>query len=140
MLALAGLLLAGSHLAPPILFIARDPSELDPGAVFFVIRNPLREIGPEKAGSHLFRELRAGHCAEAFPSFHATLTAQVCANENRWPVQSWSVINRKDDREHGESRIHYRVTRRNYQSASNVWITVELDRGEYRVKDFNAGY
>ncbi len=65
LLAVAALLLGGLMIAPPVLLRLRDPSEVDPGALLLVIRNPLRNRGPERAAEALFVELRAGRCAHA---------------------------------------------------------------------------
>jgi hypothetical protein len=80
LLAVAGLLLAGLMLAPPVLLRLVDPSELDPGAVLLVIRNPLRNRGPERAAEALFGELRAGRCA------HAVLSATPIASPTSPPA------------------------------------------------------
>ena len=137
-LVLAVVAMAILPVAPPMLFVAVEPGAVDPGDVIVVIRNPLRNRGPEKPAVRLLRDLQSGNCAPIRALMPAD-AAHVCERERELRLLRWSLIGRKDSG--AVSKMHYRVWRQGYGDAwGNVWISVRREESGYRVTDFSTAY
>jgi len=134
------LILVALAVAPPILFVAREPGAIDPADLIFVIRNPLRNRAPERAAARVLVAVRDGQCRQTLRFLDRSDLDHICSREREYVLTDWSVIGREDSK--NESRIHFRVSRKGYgpHTWGNVLVTVERRQGNYAATGYITAY
>ena len=108
----------------------------------FVILNPFRDREPERQAEVVFQLLKARDC-------HAALSSQMldsgrveylCDRESKYPVETWSLMDRKGDGRKAELVYNVNRTRSDGKTSTDlVWIDVENNRG-WRATKYDAYY
>ena len=77
----------------------------------FVILNPFRDRGPERQADLVLQRLKARDChgALSLPTANAARVEYLCERESKYPVETWSLMDRKGD--DGKTELVYDVTR-----------------------------
>ena len=108
----------------------------------FVILNPFRDREPERQAVVVLQRLKDRSCQEAL-SLHALDAARVeylCEREKKYPLETWSLMDRKGDARKAE--LIYTVHRTGGDgktSSSLAWINVE-NNGAWRATSYDTFY
>ena len=108
----------------------------------FVILNPFRDREPERQADAVLQRLKARDChaALSLPTLDAARVAYLCEREIKYPVETWSLMDRKGDG--FKTELIYDVNRignAGKSGASLAWITIE-NKGAWRPTKYDAFY
>ena len=108
----------------------------------FVFLNPFRDRAPERQADVVLQRLKARDCQRALslPTLDAVRVEYLCDRETKYPVETWTLMDRKgDDR---KTELVYDVTRiggAGRARGSLAWITIE-NNGAWRPTKYDAFY
>jgi hypothetical protein len=108
----------------------------------FVILNPFRDREPERQADIVLQGLKARDCRQALSlqTLEITRVDYLCEKETKYPVETWSLMDRKDDS--GKAALIYTVKRSGSDgkiSSSLASIGVE-NNGAWRPTRYDASY
>jgi len=98
-----------------------------------VVRNPFRDVSPEKIGAIFLEDLSDGHCVGS------SAICQYALPDHR--VSEWRLVNRHDTR--GHIQLFYRLTKygelgRKYKLTGEGLIEVEPSSGTWTVTNYSS--
>jgi len=109
----------------------------------FIIQNPFRDLEPELRAEAVLQRLKSRNCQQALTlqGLHSSRVAYLCEREQKYPLGSWSVMDRKDEGQ--KIQLIYRTNRSSGGSISPgapAWINVEKINGEWQATDYETYY
>lgn len=140
---LAGLILlvlcAVAQRAPAVLLRWHDRTAVDPGADLFVVLNPVRDRGPERAAQRLLATLKSGKCEDALVFVKPDRRRELCTREASYQPLTWKLRDREERPD--STRLFFAVYRAPLPpSPSNVWITLRRTPGGWEAVEYECWY
>ena len=106
-----------------------DPGSMCPCA-YHIVLNPFRDKGPEKVSEALLSSIRAHRYQSVHRCFIPEESPHIREMEDRYPLVSWRLVNRRDLKDHCE--LQYCAKRGgSYPSQVEVYVFVEKQESEW---------
>lgn len=109
------------------------------GEPFFVIMNPFRNKGPERAAEDVLYAIKNGDCESVIANLKSPPASyeQLCEKYSNDPLVSWKLLNRQD--KGSLTALYYQIgsaSDPNYRR--DLWIDVEEAENRWKVTDIRA--
>ena len=130
-------LLLGLYLVSSNPILLRIPPDNSIRPRYYCVVNPFRDRAPEHIAQQYLNQLKAGEI-ESISSYIGE-RQDILEKERKWPIQSWRIGDRIDQRD--KTEIQYWVTRGNgYNSVEEVTFDLVQSSGKWELKTYRAIY
>jgi len=125
----------------PVLYRHLDRASVQYSA--FIIQNPFRDREPERRAQLVLEHLKSRNCQQALslPALDSARVTYLCERERKYPLESWSLMDRKDE---GEKLQLIYKTYRNGSGGNSlsapVWINVQKLNGAWQATSYETYY